>query len=82
MGNHTIDCKFCGEDQRVFGDACCAENAATVEAEEAKREARRAKTRADLERLAPEIYIWPSKYADMCRADEVVQALKRLKGEL
>lgn len=23
MGNHTIDCEFCGQDQRVTGEYCC-----------------------------------------------------------
>lgn len=23
MGNHTIDCPFCGADQRLVGSSCC-----------------------------------------------------------
>lgn len=24
MGNHTIDCEFCGEDMRMVGPNCCS----------------------------------------------------------
>lgn len=24
MGNHTIDCEFCGEDMRLSGPSCCS----------------------------------------------------------
>lgn len=23
MGNHEIDCDYCGKDQRTYGDKCC-----------------------------------------------------------
>ncbi len=26
MGNHTVDCEFCGDDQRIWGDTCCRAN--------------------------------------------------------
>lgn len=38
MGNHCIDCKFCGQDQRLHGDSCCAANIAHMEAETKARE--------------------------------------------
>jgi hypothetical protein len=49
MGNHCIDCDFCGKDQRVHGVHCCKENIAH---QEAQVEASRAKQKADSEYLA------------------------------
>jgi hypothetical protein len=36
MSNHSIDCKFCGADQRTYGLRCCAD---AIEHQRAEREA-------------------------------------------
>lgn len=42
MSNHTIDCRFCGADQRIHTDHCCAESRkATEDATKARRERER-----------------------------------------
>ena len=39
MGNHTIDCRFCGEDQRLT-PRCCAQAVAEEQAVEEQRRQR------------------------------------------
>lgn len=71
MGNHCIDCKFCGRDQRMAGDNCCDENIA----HEAKLEAERVAKRKAIEEFLLPFGLRP--YDSRLFAADVVEALKR-----
>jgi hypothetical protein len=82
LGNHTIDCEFCGRDRRLIAGYCCAE----YQAQEEKRESEyRARVDADTEYLARfglETQSNALGYRTKLDADDVVAFLKGLESRL
>lgn len=72
MGNHCIDCDFCGRDQRIAGDHCCPENAAHHAKLEADRAAKRKEDAAFLATFGITVYSDSTLYVW-----DVVRALKQ-----
>lgn len=81
MGNHTIDCEYCGRDQRMFGGYCCETKATAERAKEALRERERDELREYLAQfgLVPRPTVLPSMGDEVLYARDVVALLKRLK---
>lgn len=82
MGNHTIDCEFCGQDQRLIAGYCCAE----YEAQQRKKDAEyKARVDADSEYLARFGLTTQMNAIGHCTkldADDVVAFLKGLEQRL
>lgn len=75
MGNHSIDCKHCGQDQRLTGDRCCAE---AIAEEEAQQRARRDRDEANVAYLAKYgLCPWDNRLY----ATDVVEAFKYLEAK-
>lgn len=77
MGNHCVDCKFCGKDQRIHGENCCEENIAQ---ERWKREATANRHKEEDEVIAR--YGLPYAWDRKLRASDVVAFLKANEGNL
>lgn len=77
MGNHTIDCEFCGKDQRLVGSRCCPQY---VEAEELRRAPYRAQVQADADYLK-QFGLSPGldtlDYPTILRASDVARVLRQ-----
>jgi hypothetical protein len=54
MGNHSIDCDFCGRDQRSYGTSCCNQSHRKVEEEKQRRDKKRAARNRIIEQLKQE----------------------------
>ena len=78
MGNHTIDCAFCGADQRLVGTRCCKEYIAQEDAKEAALRVKRSEQWAYLKKFG----IDPSYNDYWVHIDEVVKAFQRLEKQL
>lgn len=79
MGNHTIDCEFCGKDRRTVGLNCCTERV-----EHDAREKSRAKAKADadeayLRRIGLRPHMDSLGGFTRLYASDVVEALKKLE---
>ena len=77
MGNHCIDCKFCGQDQRIVGDSCCVKY---IKQEKDKRDAVEAQEKAEDEVLAR--YGLSAWYNRNLHASDVVAFIKANEGNL
>jgi hypothetical protein len=76
MGNHTIDCKFCGEDQR-FGP-CCDEYAE----HEKKRKEEREKKEDVLRRYLLKFGLLSYGYSGTVSSKDVMELLQRFEGKI
>lgn len=77
MGNHTIDCHFCGKDQRLVGDRCCPQH---IESEETRRAVSDARVQEDV-RYLEQFGLRPSHDAlerlTILRASDVARVLRQ-----
>jgi hypothetical protein len=73
MGNHSIDCEFCGQDRRIVGSNCCAEYVAE---EKRKQEERDRKEKEDTDFL--NLYGFDGGYYHTLYKSDVVEMLKTL----
>jgi uncharacterized protein YchJ len=70
VGNHTIDCEFCGEDQRLY-DRCCEAYQQKEKAERDAREAERERLRKLVRSYYPRASFMAGDYSDTMRVSEV-----------
>lgn len=77
MGNHCIDCKFCGQDRRIVGNRCCPEYIAQEEKEQAARDAKWEAERAYLSRYGLVLSADGRLYGDA-----VIAMLKKREGKV
>lgn len=77
MGNHCIDCEFCGQDRRVVGSNCCPERT-KHDKEQADKQG--AKEKANREVLA--FHGLKPAWDGKLYADDVVAWLKKHEGKV
>ena len=76
MGNHCIDCEFCGQDRRLFGTYCCE---TSKNEEERKNAERQAKRQVEVEFLAR---FGLSVYDGRVYASDVVALLQKVENQV
>jgi hypothetical protein len=82
MGNHCIDCKFCGKDQRVYGDTCCKEYQDAKAKEEADRKAEFEAEETYLARFGLDVHDSSGLGVGKVYAKDVVAMLKKREGKI
>ncbi len=81
MGNHSIDCEFCGKDQRLVGPRCCAEKIAADDAVEAEIRARCDSDTQYLARFGLEPRLNSLGHATQLDARDVVAVFRHLEAK-
>ncbi len=82
MGNHEHPCKFCGKDQRLYGDGCCKEYQEAKAKEEADRRAKFEQERAYLARYGLDVWDSSGLWVGKVDASAVVAMLKKREGKI
>lgn len=81
MGNHSIDCKFCGEDQRLVGLNCCAASVKQRHDEETAREAKRDKLRAFVRAIDPTVSFWSHDTIHLPDVVRLIELDRQARGQ-
>lgn len=81
MGNHSIDCEFCGEDRRLK-DPCCVAYAQHEKAVEEERKAKRERLRREILAIDPDANIDSGYYSDSMRLEDVLKLVRRVVERL
>lgn len=80
MGNHTVDCEFCGQDQRLFGEDCCEQYTKFQETKERAQRARETEQQAYLARFGLKPHGNSLGNYTLLHVDDVIAALKLLES--
>lgn len=82
MGNHTIDCEFCGEDRRIAGPDCCEKQRTKRQTEHLDRMHAAELDAKYLKQFGLEPGMDALGYFTKLDAKDVVGVIKRIKAGL
>lgn len=77
MGNHEIDCDFCGKDQRLVGSRCCEESRRHLDIKRENRAAKREELALFIKQIDPDVYIASNSFSDKMNLEDVVKLIKK-----
>jgi hypothetical protein len=82
MGNHCIDCEFCGQDRRLIGGDCCDEAKAAREKKEADAKAKYEAEEKYLATFGLDVNDSHGLWVGKVYAEDVVKVLKKFEGKV